>query len=96
MQHISEAPGIETTVSWQDLGNARFTLNFHYKVGTLQEKDPQTEDLQLFQLRDWKHSRALLIFLNEVISLIFGPWSKISLGFGNSSLFSLQQRLEKN
>lgn len=43
------------------------------------------------QLRYWKRSRVLLIFLNEVISLIFGPWSKTILDFGTSSLFSLQQ-----
>lgn len=33
----------ETPVSWQDLGNAGFTLNFHSQAGTLQEKDPQTD-----------------------------------------------------
>lgn len=43
------------------------------------------------QLRYWKLSRVLLIFLNEVISLIFGRWSKTILDFGTSSLFSLQQ-----
>lgn len=42
------------------------------------------------------NSRVLLIFLNEVISLIFGPWSKTNLGFGNSSVFSPQQLPEKN
>lgn len=34
---------VETAVSWQDLGNAGFTLNFHCQAGTLQEKDPQTD-----------------------------------------------------
>lgn len=45
---------VETAVSWQDVGNAGYTLNFHCQAATLQEKDPQTEDLQLFQPRDWK------------------------------------------
>lgn len=51
----------------------------------------QTWDLWLLQPRYWKHSRVLLIFPNEVIFLILEPWSKTSLVFGTSSLFSFQQ-----
>lgn len=32
----------ETAVSWQDLGNAGFRLNFHCQAEALKEKDPQT------------------------------------------------------
>lgn len=95
MQHLSEVP-----VCWDCCLVARRRECRIYTEFPLPGSDTagkgSPEDLQLFQQRNWKHSRVLLIFLNEVISLIFGPWSKTNLGFGNSSVISLQQLPEKN